>query len=160
MTSPPQSTTRKSPRPETLRESSAALLAESTLPSCRRRQPGGGCSHKKRSSVLPRLFVAGFNKDRYDGPVKTYRPTGFVIDKKTNARWGMQFIWPIKGDYRIIFRDDDYQLTVIGRVKRDYVWVMSRQPELSRDVFERLKGFVQSVGYDASKLQRVPHGNK
>jgi apolipoprotein D and lipocalin family protein len=81
-----------------------------------------------------------------------------VLDKETNARWGMQFIWPIKGDFRIIYLDDDYQTTVIGRAKRDYVWVMSRTPEFSDAEFERMKAFVESVGYDGSKLQRPPHG--
>jgi apolipoprotein D and lipocalin family protein len=97
-----------------------------------------------------------FNKDGFDGSLKTYHPTGFVLDRTTNARWGMQFIWPIKSDYRIIYLDDDYQLTVIGRVKRDYVWVMSRDPEFSDEEFTRISRFVESVGYDASKLQRVP----
>jgi len=97
-----------------------------------------------------------FNKDSYDGPIKTYRPTGFVVDRKTNARWGMQFIWPIKADYRIIYLDDDYQLTVIGRAKRDYVWVMSRKPDFSNEEFDRVKDFIQGVGYDASMLRRVP----
>jgi len=97
-----------------------------------------------------------FNKDSFDGPVKTYHPTGFVMDRKTNALWGMQFIWPIKGDYRIIYLDDDYQLTVIGRVKRDYVWVMSRKPDFSDEEFEQIKDFIQDVGYDPSKLRRVP----
>jgi apolipoprotein D and lipocalin family protein len=40
------------------------------------------------------------------------------MDRKTNARWGIQFIWPIKGDFRIIYLDHDYQLTVIGRATR------------------------------------------
>jgi len=97
-----------------------------------------------------------FNKEAFDGPVKVYRPTGFVMDRKTNARWGMQFIWPIKGDYRVIYLDDDYQLTVIGRAKRDYAWVMSRRPDFSNEEFERIKDFIQDVGYDPSKLRRVP----
>jgi apolipoprotein D and lipocalin family protein len=97
-----------------------------------------------------------FNKDSFDGALKTYRPKGFVLDKKTNARWGMQFIWPIKADYRVIYLDKDYQRTIIGRSKRDYVWVMSRQPELSDEEFSRIRDFVGSVGYDKTKLQRVP----
>ena len=97
-----------------------------------------------------------FNKDSFDGPLKTYHPKGFVLDKKTNARWGMQFIWPIKADYRIIYLDEDYELTVIGRSKRDYVWVMSRKPELSDEEFSRIQDFIGSVGYDKTRLQRVP----
>jgi apolipoprotein D and lipocalin family protein len=98
-----------------------------------------------------------FNKDGFDGPLKEYHPKGFVRDKTSNALWGMQFIWPFKGDFRIIYLDDDYQTTVIGRAKRDYVWVMSRSPAFSDADFEKMKAFVESVGYDGSKLQRPPH---
>lgn len=98
-----------------------------------------------------------FNKDSFDGPIKTYRPTGFVMDSKTNARWGMQFFWPIKGDYRIIYLDDAYRLAIIGRAKRDYVWVMSRKSEFRDEEFARVKDFIQGVGYDVERLQRVPH---
>lgn len=97
-----------------------------------------------------------FNKDGFDGPRKTYRPKGFILDKETNARWGMQFIWPIKADYRIIYLDEDYQLTVIGRSKRDYVWVMSRKPDFSDEAFAHIKDFVGEVGYDVSRLDRIP----
>ena len=50
----------------------------------------------------------------FDGKLKTYKPRGFVSDE-SNAIWGMQFIWPIKADYRIIYLDNDYSVTVIGR---------------------------------------------
>ncbi len=97
-----------------------------------------------------------FNKDAFDGPLKTHRPTGFVLDTRTNALWGMRFIWPFKADFRIVYLDDDYQLTVIGRAKRDYVWVMARGPEFSDAELQRMRDFIASIGYDAAKLQRVP----
>jgi apolipoprotein D and lipocalin family protein len=97
-----------------------------------------------------------FNRDGFDGPLKTYRPKGFILDRQTNARWGMQFVWPIKADYRIVYLDEDYELTVIGRSKRDYVWVMSREPAISDEEFARIKTFVGSLGYDAAKLKPVP----
>ena len=64
-----------------------------------------------------------YNKGSLDGPLKEYHPRGFIRDKKSNAVWGMQFIWPFKAEYRIIFLSDDYSKTVIGRSKRDYVWI-------------------------------------
>jgi apolipoprotein D and lipocalin family protein len=97
-----------------------------------------------------------FRKDGFDGERKEHNPTGFVKNTETNAEWGMQFIWPIKADYRIIYLDEDYELTVIGRSKRDYVWVMSRKPELSDEEFSRIQDFIGSVGYDKTRLQRVP----
>jgi apolipoprotein D and lipocalin family protein len=97
-----------------------------------------------------------FRAGSFDGEKKTYRPTGYVLDTDTNARWGMQFIWPIKADYRVILLDDDYRLTVIGREKRDYVWVMSRDPALSDAEYQRVEAFLKGVGYDTKELQRVP----
>jgi len=97
-----------------------------------------------------------FYEGGFDGELKTYRPTGFIENEETNALWGMQFIWPIKGDFRIVYLDDDYQNTIIGRQARDYVWLMSRKPSISDEEYERLKDYIASIGYDVSKLQKVP----
>src|SRR5262245_37470780 len=60
-----------------------------------------------------------FNKGAFDGPAKRYTPKGFVRDTKSNAVWGMQFIWPIKAEYLIAYLADDYSQTIIARNKRD-----------------------------------------
>ena len=44
-----------------------------------------------------------FNKGSFDGPLKEYTPRGFIQDKTLNAVWGMQFIWPFKAEYRVIY---------------------------------------------------------
>ena len=97
-----------------------------------------------------------FRKGGFDGEQKTYNPRGFVRNTSTNAEWGMRFIWPIKADYRIVYVDDDYSQTVIGRNKRDYAWIMARTPTISReDLFERVK-LLRDQGYDTDKLRLVP----
>lgn len=98
-----------------------------------------------------------FNKGSLDGPLKRYTPRGFVLDD-SNARWGMRFVWPIKADYRISWLADDYSLTVIGREKRDYVWIMARTPQIAEADYQRLVAFVRDEGYDINLLRRVPHG--
>ena len=97
-----------------------------------------------------------FREDSFDGDEKRYHPKGFVQDTDTNARWGMRFVWPIKSDYRIVYLDDDYTQTVIARQKRDFVWIMARTPTISDEDYERLVEFVASIGYDTSKIERVP----
>jgi len=97
-----------------------------------------------------------FRKDAFDGPEKVYRPRGFVRNSQTNAEWGMQFIWPLKSDFRITWLDPDYQETVIARSRRDYVWIMARTPQISAARYERMVEHVQALGYDASQLVRVP----
>lgn len=97
-----------------------------------------------------------FRDDGFDGKKKEYNPKGFVRDTESNAVWGMRFIWPIKADYRIVYLSDDYSQTIIGRNKRDFVWVMAREPEVSDADYDMLMGIVESLGYDMSKVERVP----
>lgn len=94
-----------------------------------------------------------FNKQRSDGPQKTLTMTGFANDKPDNGVWRMQWIWPIKADYRIAYLDENYQFTIIGRNKRDYVWVMSRAPNIEEDKLEDLINIAVNLGYDRSKIQ-------
>jgi apolipoprotein D and lipocalin family protein len=68
----------------------------------------------------------------------------------------MQFVWPIKGDYRIIHLDDDYSVTIIGRNKRDYVWLMAREPQLPADRYDEAVQIIADAGYDIAQLERVP----
>lgn len=97
-----------------------------------------------------------FRKGGFDGKEKEYNPKGFIRDDESNALWGMRFIWPIKADYRIIYLDESYSTTVIGRQKRDFVWIMSRKPTISDAEYDQLVSFVEANGYDVSKLVRVP----
>jgi len=97
-----------------------------------------------------------FREDGFDGKKKEFNPKGFVRDTESNAVWGMRFVWPIKADYRIVYLSDDYSQTIIGRNKRDFVWVMAREPEVSDADYDMLLGIVESLGYDMSKVERVP----
>jgi apolipoprotein D and lipocalin family protein len=97
-----------------------------------------------------------FRKDGLDGELKTYTPRGFVEDRRSNAVWGMQFVWPIKGDFRIVWLDEAYSQTVIGRNKRDYVWIMARQPTMPEADYRRIVEFLAAQGYDTTKIQKVP----
>jgi apolipoprotein D and lipocalin family protein len=97
-----------------------------------------------------------FRKDAFDGEEKTHTPKGFIRNTETNAEWGMQFIWPVKADYRIVYLTDDYSQTVIARNKRDFVWVMARTPEIPDEDYARITDMIADMGYDMSKLQKVP----
>jgi apolipoprotein D and lipocalin family protein len=68
----------------------------------------------------------------------------------------MQFIWPIKADYRIVYLTDDYSQTVIGRNKRDYVWIMARTPSIPEEDYQAIVELLGDEGYDVSKIQKVP----
>tara|TARA_B100001769_G_scaffold84887_1_gene64673 strand:- start:507 stop:1043 length:537 start_codon:yes stop_codon:yes gene_type:complete len=97
-----------------------------------------------------------FNKGSFEGERKAFNPRGFIKDKNTNALWGMQFIWPIKADFRVVYLSNDHSYTIIGRNKRDYVWLMSRTPLMSESDYSDAISFIEEIGYDISKIAVVP----
>lgn len=97
-----------------------------------------------------------YNAGSFNGKRKTFSPKGFIVDDGTNAIWGMQFIWPIKADYRVIYLASDYSFTIIGRNKRDYVWLMSRKPIMTESNLSFALDFIERAGYDRNNLIQIP----
>ncbi len=98
-----------------------------------------------------------FRKGGFDGPKKRYNPRGFVVENTGNSVWGMQFLWPFKSEYIIAYLDQDYNNTIIARNDRDYVWIMARTPIINDSLYQELTKKVANLGYDLSKLRKVPH---
>lgn len=98
-----------------------------------------------------------FRQDSFDGPVKTFNPTGFIYNTETNAEWRMQFMWPFKSAYLIVHVDDDYSETIIGVPDRKFVWMMTRTPDISPAAYTALLDRVAAAGYATDEVVRIPH---
>ena len=97
-----------------------------------------------------------FRKGGFDGPEKRLTPKGWVHDEATNTEWRMQFLWPFKAAYLIVYLDEHYQKTIIGVPDRGNVWIMSRDADLSDADYQEMLERVAGLGYDVEKVQRVP----
>ncbi len=98
-----------------------------------------------------------FRRGGFDGPLKTYRPKGFIHDEATNAEWRMQFLWPFKAAYLILYLDDEYRYTAIGVPNRNYLWIMAREPSIPDERMREILSYLESIDYDISDLHRIPH---
>lgn len=105
--------------------------------------------------TIPTTYV--FNNGSFDGPLKTYNPRGFVHNQETYTEWRMQFVWPFKSAYLIVYLDADYQTTIIGVPDRDYAWIMARTKTLPDARYQELVDILTKTGHDTTKLRRVPH---
>ena len=97
-----------------------------------------------------------FRKGSFEAPLKTMEPVGRVVPGTNNAVWDMQFVWPIQAEYVIVDLSADYSQTVIGRSKRDYLWIMARTPSIAEADYAALVEKAKALGYDTSKLRKVP----
>jgi apolipoprotein D and lipocalin family protein len=95
-------------------------------------------------------------KGGFDAPVETMEPVGTVVEGTANAVWGMQFVWPIKAEYVIVDLAADYSRTIVGRSKRDYVWLMARSPSLPAPELAAAIEKIRTLGYDTARLRMVP----
>ncbi len=98
-----------------------------------------------------------FNKGAYSGVRKTYTSKGYVHEAGNGAVWQMQMFGLVRADFRIVYVSEDYRHAIIGREKRDYVWILSRTSDLSPEVYFELVRRVREQGYDTNRLRDVPH---
>lgn len=94
------------------------------------------------------------HKGSRDGEMDTANGKAWVVDKVTNAKLKVQFFWPFSGDYWIIDLGDNYEYAVIGEPKREYLWILSRQPQMAQDTYRQLAKGIAEQGYDPNRLIR------
>ncbi|MDX1609168.1 MAG: lipocalin family protein [Halofilum sp. (in: g-proteobacteria)] len=104
--------------------------------------------------VIATVFT--FREGAFDGEAERMEPTGYVLEGTGNAVWAMQFFWPLRFEFTISHVSPDYDTTIIARSARDLVWIMARTPMIPESTYDDLVARVASLGYDVSKLRRVP----
>lgn len=57
-----------------------------------------------------------------------------------------------KGEYWVLYLDEDYQAALVGHPNRDYLWLLTRDQQLSAQTRTTLLEEARSRGYDTSEL--------
>ena len=65
----------------------------------------------------------------------------------------LPLVW---GDYWVIDLDDAYQLVAVSEPGRDYLWVLSRTPQVDAAAYDALLGRLAAKGFDLKRLERSP----
>lgn len=90
-----------------------------------------------------------------NGTVSRAVGTAKVADKSTNAKLKVAFFWPFYAKYWIIDLGREYDYAVVGGPSRRYLWILSRTPQISDDLYSSITARLAAKGYDASKLIRT-----
>lgn len=92
-----------------------------------------------------------------NGDYTTAKGKAKIVDKKTNAKLKVTFFWPFYGDYWILDLGPDYEYAVVGAPNRDYLWILSRTPELDEQLYQQLLAKMAARGFDTQKMIRTSH---
>jgi apolipoprotein D and lipocalin family protein len=71
----------------------------------------------------------------------------------------LSFLPMVWGDYWVIDLDPQYQLAAVSDPSREYLWVLSRTPQLDPKVYADLLQRLQQQRYDIQKLELSPQKN-
>jgi len=64
----------------------------------------------------------------------------------------LSFLPMVWGDYWIVALGDDYDWVVVSEPKREYLWVLSRQPTWTASQHEAMKVRLVQLGFDPARL--------
>jgi len=109
-----------------------------------------------RVKVVNRCRIAEGKTDVADGMA---RQLGGATSPKLKVRFApaiLSFIPMVWGDYWVIDLDDKYQLSAVSEPKREFLWILSRTPQVDPAEYEALLTRLTAQGLDVSKLVRTP----
>lgn len=79
-----------------------------------------------------------------------------VANAPQNSQLKVSFFAPFAGDYWVLDLDDNYQYALVGTPGRDYLWILSRDPQMDAATYAQLLAKAREQGFDTRRLQRTP----
>ena len=79
-------------------------------------------------------------------------PTSAKLKVRFAPRWlsFLPFVW---GDYWVVDLDPSYQLAAVSEPKREYLWILSRTPQVDPERYKALLQRLHAMGLDTAKLE-------
>ena len=75
--------------------------------------------------------------------------------RKAPGRLRVSFFWPFYSDYRILMVGPDYKYALVSSKGPDYLWILSRDPNLPDDVLHEIINEANIRGFDTTRLTWV-----
>ncbi|MCC4113816.1 lipocalin family protein [Aromatoleum toluclasticum] len=91
-----------------------------------------------------------------DEAIGTARQIGEAGSPRLKVRFApawLSFIPAVWGDYWVIDLDEDYRLAAVSEPGREYLWILSRTPEVAPAALDALRTRLAAQGFDLSRLE-------
>ncbi|HRZ41418.1 MAG TPA: lipocalin family protein [Bacteroidales bacterium] len=101
-------------------------------------------------------FVRVMNRCRKgspNGPESSIRGKAFVVRNSGNARLKVQFFWPFRAPYWVVGLADDYSWALVSGPSKEYLWILSRTPQMDQETYMGLLKLLQDKGFDTNRLR-------
>lgn len=96
-----------------------------------------------------------YYENNFNGPFKERKGTGEVVDKKTNAKLEVHFVWPFTSDFWVLDLGANYEYSAIGEPDRSSLWILSRTSTMTDEAYNAVVQRMELQQYDTSKLKKT-----
>jgi lipocalin len=95
-------------------------------------------------------------RDSFEGTVKRAKAKAKVPNPQQPARLKVYFFPFVGAAYNIMVLDDAYNYALVGSSTPDFLWILSRTPQMDEQTYDMLVEEARRRGYDVSRLEKVP----
>jgi lipocalin len=99
---------------------------------------------------------AGY-KNTLDGKYSKANAKAKIPNTAEPGKLKVYFVPFFGADYYILDIDPDYQWVLVGSSSPNYLWILSRTPNLPETTYQMILGKAKSRGYATDALIRVEH---
>ncbi len=102
-----------------------------------------------------RVLNRGFNAKKKEW--KSAEGKAFFVTEPDVAHLRVSFFGPFYGAYVVVELDPDYRYALVSGPDRGYLWILSRTPDLSQSVIDRLVARAAALDFPVEELIFVSH---
>lgn len=108
--------------------------------------------------LTPDGNVSVTNRCRTESGFDQAQGSATLVEGSGNARLKVSFFWPFRSDYWVLGLDPEYRWAVVGNPNRKYLWILSRTPQLARDLRDEALKAAAAQGFDLTQLRSTRQG--
>ncbi|MBB3139214.1 lipocalin family protein [Halomonas organivorans] len=92
------------------------------------------------------------------GEVDVAEGRAYPLDDPRLGRLKVSFFGPFYAGYNVLVLADDYEWALVSGPDRDYLWILSRHPELAPDTYRALVDRAAALDFPVDELIEVAQG--
>lgn len=116
-----------------------------------------GCRCTSATYGIQEGYISVLNQCRRGDNNKLSSAHGkaWAVPNSNNSKLKVQFFWPFKGDYWILYLTPGYQQVIVGTPNYKYLWILSRSKKIDKKLYSKLVNIAKTKGFDVRRLVKT-----
>lgn len=116
---------------------------------------GVTANYSMREDGKIKVINSGY-KHTLNGPKKSAEGKAKIPNYNNPAHLKVSFFWFFYGDYFVLELDENYEWAIIGSSSDNYLWILSRSPQVDETTKAKWIQLISQRGYRPDDLIWVP----